>query len=284
MRFGLKTSRFAGCSLDGHRTGAILPRVSEAAALLDLAESVAREAGVLLLERFRRPATGVDSKSSATDLVSDADRDAEALIRSRLLAARPDDALLGEEGASVAGGSGVRWVVDPLDGTVNYLFGLPEWAVSVACEDEDGLLIGVVHIPTRGETFTAARGAGARLDGAPIAVSGATELASALIATGFSYVAEVRRAQAAELATILPSVRDIRRGGSAAVDLASVACGRVDGFYEVGLNPWDLAAGALLVREAGGLVTRDVVASGPALHEPLAMLVAGALAAENSLH
>ena len=110
-----------------------------------------------------------------------------------------------------------------------------------------------MHIPTRGETFTAARGAGARLDGAPIAVSGATELASALIATGFSYVAEVRRAQAAELATILPSVRDIRRGGSAAVDLASVACGRVDGFYEVGLNPWDLAAGALLVREAGGL-------------------------------
>ena len=258
--------------------------MSEAAALLNLAESVAREAGVLLLDRFRRPATGVDSKSSATDLVSDADRDAEALIRGRLLAARPDDGLLGEEGSSVAGGSGIRWVVDPLDGTVNYLFGLPDWAVSVACEDEDGTLAGVVHIPTRGETFTAARGAGARLDGAPIAVSGATELASALIATGFSYVAEVRRAQAAELATILPSVRDIRRGGSAAVDLASVACGRVDGFYEVGLNPWDLAAGALLVREAGGLVSRDIVASGPALHELLAVLVAGALAAENSLH
>ncbi len=225
----------------------------DAAPLLDLAESVAREAGRLLLERFRRPATGVDSKSSATDPVSDADRDAETLIRSRLLAARPDDGLLGEEGSSIAGGSGVRWVVDPLDGTVNYLFGLPEWAVSVACEDEHGTLVGVVHIPTRGETFTATRGAGARLDGAPIAVSGASELASALIATGFSYVAEVRRAQAAALATILPSVRDIRRGGSAAVDLASVACGRVDGFYEVGLNPWDLAAGALLVREAGGL-------------------------------
>ena len=197
--------------------------MNDAVALVDLAESVAREAGQLLLERFRRPATGVDSKSSATDPVSDADRDAEALIRGRLLAARPDDGLLGEEGSSIAGGSGVRWVVDPLDGTVNYLFGLPEWAVSVACEDEDGTLAGVVDIPTRGETFTAARGAGARLDGAPIAVSGATDLASSLIATGFSYVAEVRRRQAAELATILPRVRDIRRGGSAAVDLASVA-------------------------------------------------------------
>jgi myo-inositol-1(or 4)-monophosphatase len=206
------------------------------------------------------------------------------LIRGRLLAARPNDGVLGEEGSSVDGNSGTRWVVDPLDGTVNYLFGLPEWAVSVACEDDAGLLVGVVHIPTRGETFTAARGGGAHLDGRPIAVSDASELASSLIATGFSYRAEVRRVQAAELATILPRVRDIRRGGSAAVDLASVACGRVDGFYEVGLNPWDLAAGALLVREAGGLVTRNVVASGPALHEPLAELAAGALAAENSLH
>jgi myo-inositol-1(or 4)-monophosphatase len=258
--------------------------VSDAASLLDLAESVAREAGQLLLERFRRPATGVGSKSSATDPVSDADRDAESLIRRRLLGARPDDSLLGEEGSSVDGRSGIRWVVDPLDGTVNYLFGIPDWAVSVACEDADGTLVGVVHIPTRGETFTAARRDGARLDGEPIAVSRADELASALIATGFSYVAEVRRAQAAALADILPRVRDIRRAGSAAVDLASVACGRVDGFYEVGLNPWDLAAGALLVREAGGLVTRDVVASGPALHEPLAALAAGALAAKNSLH
>ena len=258
--------------------------MSDAASLLDLAESVAREAGQLLLERFRRPATGVGSKSSATDPVSDADRDAESLIRARLLGARPDDSLLGEEGSSVDGRSGIRWVVDPLDGTVNYLFGIPDWAVSVACEDADGTLVGVVHIPTRRETFTAARSAGARLDGEPIAVSGADDLASALIATGFSYVAEVRRAQAAALADILPRVRDIRRAGSAAVDLASVACGRVDGFYEVGLNPWDLAAGALLVREAGGLVTRDVVASGPALHEPLAALAAGALAAKNSLH
>jgi len=259
-------------------------RVTDSAPLLELAEAVAREAGALLLERFRRPATGVGSKSSATDLVSDADRDAEELIRGRLLGTRPGDSLLGEEGSSVDGTTGVRWVVDPLDGTVNYLFGLPEWAVSVACEDGGGIVAGVVHIPTRGETFTATRGHGAFLDGAPIAVSDASELASALIATGFSYRAEVRRAQAAELATILPRVRDIRRGGSAAVDLASVACGRVDGFYEVGLNPWDLAAGALLVREAGGLVTRDVVASGPALHEPLAALAAGALAAENSLH
>ena len=252
--------------------------------LIPFLDELADAASQAIMPHFRAR-TAVENKAgSGFDPVTVADRDAEALIRGRLLAARPDDGLLGEEGSSVAGGSGIRWVVDPLDGTVNYLFGLPDWAVSVACEDEGGTLAGVVHIPTRGETFTAARGAGAWLDAAPIAVSAATELASALIATGFSYVAEVRRAQAAELATILPSVRDIRRGGSAAVDLASVACGRVDGFYEVGLNPWDLAAGALLVREAGGRVTRDVVASGPALHEPLAMLVAGALAAENSLH
>ncbi len=253
MRSGLKTSRFAGCSPDGHRPGAILPRVSEAAPLLDLAESVAREAGALLLERFRRPATGVDSKSSATDLVSDADRDAEALLREtaarcaarRRRAGRGGVERRGRLGPPLGGGSARRHRQ------------LPVRAARVGGQrrlrGRGRQLVGVVHVPTRDETFTATRGGGARLDGAPIGVSGASELASALIATGFSYVAEVRRAQAAALATILPSVRDIRRGGSAALDLASVACGRVDGFYEVGLKPWDLAAGALLVREAGGL-------------------------------
>src|SRR3954470_9378816 len=170
------------------------------------------------MSRFRRPATGVDSKTSATDLVSDADRDAEALIRSRILETRPDDSILGEEQGQQTGGSGLRWVVDPLDGTINYLFGLPGWSVSIACEDSQGVLIGVVHDPLRDETFTAVRGAGAARNGRPIAVSAAASLETALFATGFSYRREERAVQARALASVLPAVRDIRRLGSAALD------------------------------------------------------------------
>jgi myo-inositol-1(or 4)-monophosphatase len=248
------------------------------------------------MSRFRRPATGVDSKTSATDLVSDADRDAEALIRSRILETRPDDSILGEEQGQQTGGSGLRWVVDPLDGTVNYLFGLPGWSVSIACEDQAGLLVGVVHAPTEGETFTAARGEGAALNGLPISCSSASSLETAMIATGFSYSRERRAVQARALADVLPEVRDIRRIGSAAVDLAYVACGRFDGYYETGPSHWDLAAGELLVTEAGGRVTPlapggaagdGVVAAGPKLHDGLAELVSAALqrsVQENSLH
>ncbi|HEX2160402.1 MAG TPA: inositol monophosphatase family protein [Thermoleophilaceae bacterium] len=227
---------------------------------LELAERVARAAGALLLDRYEGPARGLAEKSSRTDMVSDADRDAEALIRELLAAERPEDGLLGEEGSLVEGSSGRRWVVDPLDGTTNYLYRFPAWVVSVALEDGDassgtgGALVGVVYDPLRDEAFTAARGGGARLNGAPIAVSGVARLDSALIGTGFGYAAERRAEQAAVAARLLPLVRDIRRAGAAALDLCMVACGRLDGYYERGLNVWDWAAGSLIAKEAGATV------------------------------
>ncbi len=218
-----------------------------------MAERAARAAGDLLLERFGGPARGLERKSSRTDMVSDADRDAESAIQEILLGERPDDALIAEEGAhSEGGGGGRRWVVDPLDGTTNFLYGFPAWAVSVALEDADGGAVGVVHDPVRDEIFTAARGEGARLNGEPIRVSEPEGLEAALVATGFGYDAERRRAQAERLVAILPRVRDIRRAGAAALDLCWVAAGRLDGYYERGLKPWDWAAGSVLVTEAGG--------------------------------
>ncbi len=227
-----------------------------------LAEAVAREAGALLRGSFDGPELRVSSKSTPTDLVSEADHDAERLIRERLKAARPDDGVLGEEGGDHAGTSGVRWVVDPLDGTVNFLFGIPQWAVSIACEDASGALVGVVYDPLRDELFSAERDGPATLDGAPIAASTRTDLATALVGTGFGYDAEVRRAQAAVVARLLPDVRDIRRFGSAAVDLAWTACGRLDAYYEHGLNAWDLAAGRLICERAG-LEVRELPPVGP---------------------
>lgn len=208
----------------------------------------------MLLERFGGPARGVASKSSATDLVSDADRDAESLIRDALAHERPDDALLAEEGTSESGESGRRWVFDPLDGTVSYLYGYPHWSVSVALEDAGGAAVGVVYDPNRDELFAAARGAGATLAGRAISVREPPPLAEALVATGFGYDRDRRAEQAEVVRRVLPSVRDIRRAGSAALDLAWLAAGRLDVYYERGLNAWDWAAGTLLVREAGGSV------------------------------
>jgi myo-inositol-1(or 4)-monophosphatase len=227
---------------------------ADPAALLELAIHAARAAGDLLLDRASRPATGLEHKSSATDPVSDADRDAEALIRTMLRRERPDDALLGEEGGASAGETALRWVVDPLDGTVNYLYRFPAWCVSIACEDADGGLVAAVFDPARDELYTAARGRGAACDGRPLQVRSGSDLRTALVGTGFGYVAAQRARQAEVAARLIPQVRDIRRGGSAALDLAWVAAGRLDGFYEHGLNPWDRAAGELLVREAGGRV------------------------------
>jgi len=221
------------------------------ALLRELAEAVAREAGRQLRDAFGGPGVNVVSKSTPTDLVSEADHAAERLIRARLAAARPDDGFLGEEGTDRAGSSGLRWVVDPLDGTVNFLFGIPQWAVSIACEDDGGALAGVIYDPMRDELWSAERGGDARLDGRPVRGSGRTELATALVATGFGYDAEVRRVQAAVAAELLPHVRDIRRLGSAALDLAWTAAGRYDAFYERGLNHWDRAAGDLLCTCAG---------------------------------
>jgi myo-inositol-1(or 4)-monophosphatase len=221
---------------------------------LDLAERAARAAGEVLLGYFGSPAEGLDTKSSRTDPVSDADREAERAIRELLAAERPDDGLLAEEGSRSEAASGRCWIVDPLDGTVNFLYGFPVWAVSVALDDGNGVAAGVVHDPIRGETFRAARGAGAELDGRRLHVRERRELRMALVATGFSYDRERRAAQAETLARLLPEVRDIRRAGAAALDLAWLAAGRMDGFFEHGLKPWDWAAGRLLVEEAGGVV------------------------------
>lgn len=221
-------------------------------------------AGELLLERFGGPARGVGVKSSSTDLVSEADRAAEEAIAALLRSERPDDGLLGEEGSAVDGASGRRWVVDPLDGTTNFLYGIPQWAVSVALEDASGTLAGVVLDPVAGELFRAERGGGLYLGRysalreptsvEPVRIRECGDLSRALLATGFGYDPERRRVQAQAVAHVLPRVRDIRRAGAAALDLAWLAAGRLDGYWERGLEPWDWAAGRLLVAEAGGAV------------------------------
>jgi myo-inositol-1(or 4)-monophosphatase len=228
-------------------------------------------AGDGLVERFRRPAEGVERKSSDTDLVSEADREAERTLGDLLRRERPDDGLLGEEAADQSGTSGRRWIVDPLDGTTNYLYGLSAWCVSVALEGQDGLLVGVVHDPVGGETFRAARGRGSELNGNPLEMGGTASLEDALLATGFGYAAEERARQAVTFSHVISRVRDVRRAGSAALDLAWVAAGRLDGYWERGGKIWDWAAGRLIVAEAGGACAfldgepEGLVAADPAL-------------------
>lgn len=247
------------------------------AELLALALEAAHAAGALLLERVGHPVSGLTAKTSRTDLVSDVDRDAEALVVGMIRAARPGDAIVAEEGGGGTGDSGVAWLVDPLDGTINYLWGIPQWSVSVAARDADGALVGVVHDPSRGETFAARRGHGAWLGGVRLGIGPGAELSESLIGTGFNYRAEERARQAERLTRVLPAVRDLRRFGSAAIDLAWVAAGRLDGYFETGLNPWDWAAGELLVREAGGLIEEmpdgTVVAAGSDLLASLRSLL-----------
>ncbi|WP_371784389.1 inositol monophosphatase family protein [Streptosporangium subroseum] len=218
-----------------------------------LAEEIAREAGEMLLaKRPARPEVLV-TKSSPTDIVTALDQASEELIRARIKAARPDDAILGEEGGSTGGGR-VRWIVDPIDGTVNFLYGVPEWAVSIAVEVDGEVVAGVVNVVPRGEIFTAVRGEGAWLAGERLRCNTGVPLDRALIATGFGYESRRRAVQAEVLAHVLPRVRDIRRGGSAASDLCSVAAGRVDGYYERGPQYWDYGAGGLIAAEAGARV------------------------------
>lgn len=252
--------------------------------LLTLAVEAAHGAGELLSRSFVGPLEDVATKSSPTDLVSKADRDAEQFLVDFIASKRPDDGILAEEGGRSDSRSGLRWVIDPLDGTVNFLFRIPVWAVSIAVEDHRGALVGVVHDPNRDETFTAQRGRGARLNDRLIQVSDRSDLTTALIGTGFAYEVERRAAQARVAAGVLTKVRDIRRAGSAALDLCSVACGRLDGFYEAYTEPWDRAAGALIVTEARGTVSEEVapadvgttlVACNATLHQELRKLVLG---------
>lgn len=244
--------------------------------LVRLAAAVAAEAGSLVAAGQSQTLEVAATKSSRTDVVTAVDLASEQLIRRRLLTARPDDGFVGEEGDDVCGSSGVEWVVDPIDGTVNYLYGIAQFAVCIAAKVNGVVTAAAVHNPMTAEMFSAVKGQGALLDGAPITVSACTEPALALVGTGFSYSAGVREHQAAEIARLLPVVRDIRRMGSAALDLCAVATGRLDAYVERGLKPWDLAAAGLIATEAGARVEgmhgeaageRLVVAAGAGLFD-----------------
>ncbi len=250
--------------------------------LLELAMAAAATTGRVLVEE-RPVSLEYGTKSTPTDVVTVMDTRAERLLVEMIGTARPDDGFLGEEGAAEPGSSGVRWIIDPIDGTVNYLYDLPGWAVSVAAEVDGQVVVGVVEVPTYGETFAAVRGAGSTRNGQPIQVSSQAVLSQALVATGFGYDTHRRARQAHILTDVLPLVRDIRRYGAASVDLCAVACGRVDGYYERGLAAWDLAAGGLVVTEAGGVVEGLhgraagpdlVIAAGPSLFTGLHDLLA----------
>ncbi len=233
----------------------------DAAALRDLAVDVAGAAAALLAGRLDDERSTVSTKSTGTDMVTEMDAASERLIVAKLRAARPDDGIIGEEGASFAGTSGVRWVIDPLDGTTNYLYRLPGWNVSIGVEVDGTPIVGVVAIPSTNDLFAAAAGHGATRNGSPIAVPPAAPLATSLIGTGFSYDAAVRERQAANVTKMIGRVRDIRRFGAAAADLCAVACGRLDAYVESGLAPWDHCAGSIIAREAGALV--DIVDDHP---------------------
>jgi myo-inositol-1(or 4)-monophosphatase len=277
--------------------------------LLRLAVNVAQTAGYhALRDRFLHGdegEEGIESKSTPTDLVGDADRESQRLIRELVALRRPQDGFLGEEGDDEPGTSGLRWVVDPLDGTVNFLFGIPQWCVSVAVQDDHGTLAGAIFDPLREELFQAMRGGEATMrapttypleappppphaprqyDLQTLNGPGRRELASAMVATGFAYDARVRAAQARALARVLPEVRDIRRFGSAALDLAWTAAGRFDAYFERTVKPWDIAAGALICEAAGLRVVElpvhedlpwGILVAPPALCEPLLDLIGG---------
>jgi myo-inositol-1(or 4)-monophosphatase len=222
--------------------------------LLELAVEVATKAGRLVAEGRRGVVEVADTKSSPTDVVTAVDVASEQLIRREIRHARPQDGFVGEEGSDTVGTSAVTWVADPIDGTVNFLYNIPQFSVSLAARVADEVLAGVVHNPVSHETFTAILGGGAFLNGRPITVSGCEDLSAALVGIGYSYRADVRAHQAVETSRLVPQVRDIRRFGSAALDLCFLACGRLDGYVERGLKPWDLAAGSLIAQEAGARV------------------------------
>ncbi len=220
-------------------------------ALLDLAVATAREAGALVVGLRAAGVEVADTKSSPIDVVTEADRASEDLVRDRLLTARPDDGLVGEEGEDVAGSSGVSWIVDPIDGTVNYLYGLPQYAVSIAAAVDGRVVAGVVHNPALDLEYAATLGGGATCNGTAIRVRSTPPLSESLVATGFNYETAVRERQARSVAAMLPQVRDVRRLGSCALDLCAVASGQVDAYVEEGAHLWDHAAGGLVAVEAG---------------------------------
>jgi myo-inositol-1(or 4)-monophosphatase len=249
-------------------------------ALLSLATDIARETGALILDRDAD--LGVETKSTDTDVVTAKDKAAEQLIRHRISVARPGDGFLGEESGQGTGTSGVRWVVDPIDGTVNYLYNIPQYAISIGVEVDGVARVGVVFDPAKNELYQAISGGGATVNGQPIHCSYETVLGQSLVNTGFGYDAQRRGRQAEIVLQVITKIRDIRRMGSAALDLCAVASGRTDGYYERGVNPWDISAGIVIAQEAGAVVTDlggafptgdFVIAAAPGIHESLRELL-----------
>ena len=256
--------------------------MNENLTLRDLASEAANEA-CLFLKSIDFNFDEVHSKSSHSDLVTEIDQRVESIIFNFLQSRRNNDSFLGEEGTSAIGSSGVRWILDPIDGTTNYVYGIPYFGVSIAAEKNGEVVAGAVADPNRNEIFDAARGFGAQCNGSSICISGGTNLNNSLIATGFSYSSERRGIQAEILSHLLPKVGDIRRFGAAAVDLCWLAKGRVDAFYEEGLNYWDFAAGSLIAEEAGAAIIhlddflgeQLIVAATPTIKQDFLMLLEG---------
>jgi myo-inositol-1(or 4)-monophosphatase len=252
--------------------------------LRNIAARLAVAAGDLVFEGRKSGVTSVSTKSSDTDVVTEFDRASERLIVEGLHNERPDDAVVGEEGTDSAGRSGIHWLIDPIDGTTNFQYDLPGYAVSIAALSGEHTVAGVVYIPSQRELFTAVAGEGALLNGSPIRCGTVASVEQALVATGFSYQVERRRAQALRIAQVIPRVRDIRRFGAAAPDLCYLAAGRLDVYFEQWLGPWDWAAGELIAREAGCRTGRfdgspvgdgQVLASNPALFDKMVELLEG---------
>jgi len=251
--------------------------MSLAIEVLNLAESIALKAGSLLVNRPSK--FDLDEKSGVFDFATQMDHESEKLIVSEILAARPDDGLIGEEGANRDSKSGVTWVIDPIDGTVNYLYDIPGWCISIAAKDKDGGLAGVVYSPATQSLWKAHRGGGAFLNGNLIKCNDPVALNRALVGSGFAYDLEKRKIQAALIARLLPEIRDLRRLGACAVDMCHVASGSLDAYFEAGVNEWDYAAAGLIATEAGAMISIDtgiwngeknmVIVAGPALHPAL---------------
>lgn len=245
--------------------------------LLVLAESIAIKAGELLVNRPSK--FELDQKSGVFDFATQMDHESEKLIVAEILTARPDDGLMGEEGSNRESKSGVTWVIDPIDGTVNYLYDIPGWCISIAAKDNDGGLVGVVYSPATQSLWKASRGGGAFLNGNPIKCNDPVSLDRALVGSGFAYDIEKRKIQAALVARLLPQIRDLRRLGACAVDICHVASGSLDAYFEAGVNEWDYAAAGLVATEAGATISIDtgiwngeknmVIVAGPALHPAL---------------
>ena len=257
--------------------------------LRDVAERLARQAGEMALAGRKSGLREVRTKSTLTDMVTEYDRASEVMVVEGLRTLRPMDSIVGEEGTAYRGTSDITWYVDPIDGTTNFLYDIPLWAVSIGAKDSQSAIAGAVFVAGAGEMFTAVRGAGAFLNGSPIACNASAELHTALVGTGFSYSPQARTVQAERVAKMVHRVRDIRRFGAAAVDLCYVACGRLDAYFEENLFEWDIAAGDLIAREAGcrtgdfaGNPVRpaQTLAAPPLLFEPLRLLIAESSAAD----